>query len=115
MIGKNVTIRGELSGDNDVVIDGCFEGKVSLTKNFAVGKNGKVDADVSAQGVNIAGQFKGSLTASQRVEIDASATVVGNIAAPRLSISDGAFYKGTVEMTESTSGPSSHEPPVIEE
>ena len=68
MIGKNVTIRGELSGDNDVVIDGCFEGKVTLTKNFAVGKNGKVDADVSAQGVNIAGQFKGSLAASQRVE-----------------------------------------------
>jgi cytoskeletal protein CcmA (bactofilin family) len=102
MIGKTITIRGELSGDNDVVVDGRLEGKVNLTRSFAVGKNGSVEADVSALGVTLAGRFKGNIVANQRVAIDSSASVVGNITAPRLSISDGAYFKGAVEMEGSS-------------
>jgi len=98
MIGKTIIIRGELSGDHDVLIDGRFEGKVSLSKGFAVGRNGVIEADVSAQSVSVGGQFKGNIVAGQRVEIEATAQVTGNITAPRLSIADGAYFRGAVDM-----------------
>jgi cytoskeletal protein CcmA (bactofilin family) len=98
MIGKTITIRGELSGDHDVVVDGRLEGRINLTKSLTVGKNGTVDADVSAHTVSVAGRFTGNVSAEQRVEIDATASLTGNVTTPRLSIADGAFFKGSVDM-----------------
>ena len=102
MIGKSITIRGEVSGDHDLIVDGRLEGKVNVTKGFAVGKNGIVEADVRAHGVTVAGQFKGNIIAVQRVEIDGGAKVEGDLMAPRLSISDGAYFKGSVDMGKAT-------------
>ena len=98
MIGKTITIRGELSGDHDVVVDGRLEGRINLTKSLTGGKNGTVDADVNAHTVSVAGRFTGNVTAEQRVEIDGTASLAGNVTAPRLSIADGAYFKGSVDM-----------------
>ena len=99
MLGKTIRIRGELTGDEDVVLDGQVEGKIELTKSLTIGRNANVQADVQAANIAVSGKFQGNLMSSGRVEIESSATVIGNVTAPRISIADGAYYQGTVEMT----------------
>ena len=98
MIGKTIRIRGDITGDEDVLVDGHLEGRIELTKSLTIGRNGDVRADVQAASVAVGGKFHGTILASSRVEIDGSATVVANVTSPRISISDGAYFKGSVEM-----------------
>ena len=98
MIGKTIRIRGELTGDEDVMVDGHLEGRIELTKGLTLGRNADVKAEVQAASVAVGGKFQGNIEATGRVEIDGSATVVGNVASPRISIADGAYFRGNVEM-----------------
>lgn len=103
MIGKSIVIKGELSGNEDLTIEGTVEGKISLTDNSViVGADGRVTANVFARTITITGKVEGDVTATERIEITASGSVKGNLRAPRLVITDGAFFQGSVEMGKPT-------------
>ncbi len=97
-IGPKVTMRGELGGDEDLVFDGRFEGRVQVGSAFRVGPSGRIVADVSARVVVIAGRLEGDVAASERVEIEPSGSLEGNIRAPKIVIADGARFRGSVDM-----------------
>lgn len=100
-IGR-IMIRGELSGNEDLVLDGRVEGGVNLgDHHLTIGPNGDVRANVTAREVTIHGQVVGNVTASGRVEIGASGKLEGDLTAPRLVIHDGAWLSGQVSTTPS--------------
>jgi len=103
VIGRSVTIRGELSGKEDLYMDGTVEGTISLSgSRLTVGPNARVMADVNAQDVVVYGFVEGNIRASGRIELRESAVVKGDIAAERLSIEENATIKGRVELSEVT-------------
>src|SRR5881409_86715 len=98
-IGKSIVIRGELSGNEDLTIEGTVEGKIELKDhNLTVGSTGKIQAEVYAKAVNIQGEVQGNIRAEDRIEIATSGTVKGDLVAPRIIIADGARFKGSVDM-----------------
>src|ERR1700688_468275 len=98
-IGKSVIIKGELSGSEDLYVDGQVEGSIALKGNsLTVGPNGQVKASVDAKGVVIQGKLDGNIQASDRVELRKSAAVTGDITTQRISIEEGAFLKGKVDV-----------------
>jgi cytoskeletal protein CcmA (bactofilin family) len=101
VIGKGITVKGELFGEEDVKIEGRVEGKIRLTKNLLVGQTGVVEADVEAENINIGGTVTGNLMAQNRVEIVASGKMMGDIKAPRVVVAEGAHFKGNVDMDTS--------------
>jgi cytoskeletal protein CcmA (bactofilin family) len=98
-IGKSVVIKGELSGSEDLYVDGEVEGTIQLQgNNLVIGPNGHVHADVNAKGVIVQGKLEGNIRASDRVELRKSAVIVGDIVTQRIAIEDGAYFKGKVEI-----------------
>jgi cytoskeletal protein CcmA (bactofilin family) len=98
-IGKSVMIKGELSGSEDLYLDGQVEGNILLKgNNLTVGPNGQVKANVDAKGVIIQGKLEGNLHATDRVELRKSAIVNGDIATQRIAIEEGAYLKGKVDV-----------------
>jgi cytoskeletal protein CcmA (bactofilin family) len=98
-IGKSVFIKGELTGDEDLTIEGRVEGKIELKDhNLVIGPNGKINAEVNAKSVTIIGSVVGNISASEMVEIKTSGSVMGDIKSSRISIADGAHFKGSVDM-----------------
>jgi cytoskeletal protein CcmA (bactofilin family) len=98
-IGKSVMIKGELSGSEDLYLDGLVEGSIALKGNsLTVGPNGQVKASVDAKGVVVQGKLEGNIQASDRVDLRKSAIVTGDITAQRISIEEGAFLKGKVDI-----------------
>jgi cytoskeletal protein CcmA (bactofilin family) len=105
VIGKSVTIRGELTGNEDLYMDGVVEGTISLPDSrLTVGPNARVMADVQARDVVIYGYVEGNIRAAGRIELRESAVMTGDIAAERLSIEENATIKGRVELTEVPTG-----------
>jgi cytoskeletal protein CcmA (bactofilin family) len=101
-IGKSVVIKGELSGSEDLYVDGQVEGNISLKANsLTVGPNGQVKAGVEAKGVIVQGKLDGNIQAGERVELSRSAIVTGDITTQRTSIEEGAFLKGKVDIYRS--------------
>ena len=101
VIGKSVTIRGEVAGNEDLYMDGVVEGTIVLPESrLTVGPNARVMADVNAHEVVIFGLVEGNLRASGRIELRASAVVKGDIIAERLSIEENASMKGRVDLSE---------------
>ncbi len=99
LIGKSVVIKGELSGSEDLYLDGQVEGSIELRNHsLTVGPNGIVKANVTAKGVIVQGKLEGSINASDRVELRQSAVVTGDLATQRISIEEGAFLKGKVDV-----------------
>ncbi len=99
LIGKSVVIKGELSGSEDLYLDGQVEGSIELRDHsLTVGPNGVVKANVSAKGVIVQGKLEGSIIASDKVELRQSAVVTGDLATQRISIEEGAFLKGKVDV-----------------
>ncbi len=99
VIGKSVTIRGDLSGKEDLFMDGDIEGTINLHEStLTVGPNARVIAEIHARDVIVLGSVSGNLLATGRVELRQTATVQGDIAAARLSIEDNAMLKGRVEL-----------------
>jgi len=99
VIGRSIRINGDLSGDEDLRIEGDVSGTVEL-KNSAltIGKEGKVKAGVYAKSIAVDGETKGDLYATECVSVHANARVQGNIIAPRVSIVEGAHFRGSIEM-----------------
>src|ERR1700727_2394078 len=101
-IGKSVVIKGELSGSEDLYVDGQVEGSIALKGNsLTVGPNGQVKATVDAKGVVVQGKLEGNIQASDRVDLRKSAIVTGDISTQGISIEEGAYLKGKVEIHRS--------------
>jgi cytoskeletal protein CcmA (bactofilin family) len=112
VIGKSVVIRGELSGNEDLFIDGDVQGTVSLPESrLTVGPNAQVRADINAREVVVFGHLTGNVKATGRVELRQSALVKGDILAGRLSIEESAVLTGRVELKASAEVPKSSTTP----
>ena len=98
-IGKSVIIKGELSGSEDLTIEGHVEGRIDLKDNvLTIGPNGKIKAEVFAKAVVVLGEVIGNVTASEKVDIRDNGSVDGDIASPRVAIAEGAHFRGAVDM-----------------
>jgi cytoskeletal protein CcmA (bactofilin family) len=98
-IGKSVVIRGELSGSEDLFVDGEVEGSIELRGNsLTIGPNGRVRANVNARDIVVHGKVDGNLRATDRVDLKKSAIVTGDIVTQRIAVEDGAFFKGSVDI-----------------
>ena len=102
-IGKTILIKGEISGQEDVYVDGQIEGSVQLLGNsLTIGPNGKVHASVAAKNVTVGGSLEGNIQASERTEMRKSAVVNGDVQTRRIAIEEGAFFKGKLEILTET-------------
>lgn len=98
-IGKSVIIKGELSGSEDLTIEGHVEGRIELKENvLTIGPNGKIRAEVFAKSVIVLGEVVGNVTASEKVDIRDNGSVDGDITSPRVAIAEGAHFRGSVDM-----------------
>jgi cytoskeletal protein CcmA (bactofilin family) len=105
-IGKSVLIKGELSGSEDLTIEGQVEGKIELRQNvLTIGPNGRIKAQIFAKAVIIQGEVHGNITASERVDIRDNGSVEGDLAAPRVAIADGAHFRGGIDMQKAGAKP----------
>ncbi len=106
-IGKGLFIKGEISGSESLLVDGKVEGNVNLPGNrVTVGRNGQVAANITAREVVILGKVRGNVSATDRVDIRAEGALNGDVAAARISIEDGAFFKGGIDIKKPESGKS---------
>jgi cytoskeletal protein CcmA (bactofilin family) len=98
-IGKSVVIKGELSGSEDLYLDGEVEGSIELRDHsLTIGPNGHVRANINAKEVIVQGKVEGNITGTDRVELRKSAVQVGDIATQRVVIEDGAYFKGGIDI-----------------
>ena len=101
-IGKSITIKGDLSGNEDLVIEGTVEGKVELpSSQLTIGADGSVHAEVNAKSVVVIGRVTGNVNGTERVEIQATGQVEGDVCSPRLVVVEGAELNGSIHMTKS--------------
>jgi cytoskeletal protein CcmA (bactofilin family) len=106
-IGKGLFIKGEISGSESLLVDGKVEGSINLPGNrVTVGRNGQVAAHITAREVVILGKVRGNVSATDRVDIRAEGALNGDVAAARISIEDGAFFKGGIDIKKPDSGKS---------
>lgn len=98
-IGQSVQIKGELTGNEDLTIEGTVDGKIVVKDhNLTIGANGRITAEVHAKTVIVLGSVTGNVTADDKVEIAPTGTLHGDIRAPRVTIQDGAKFKGAIDM-----------------
>ena len=98
-IGKSVVIKGELSGSEDLYLDGEVEGTIELQKNaLTVGPNSRIRAHVNAREVIVHGKVDGNVRGTDRVELKRTAVLVGDIQTQRITIEDGAYFKGSIDI-----------------
>ncbi len=101
-IGKSLVIKGEVTGSESLYIDGRVEGSINLSGNrVTVGRNGIVNANVTAREIVVLGKVRGNLTASDRVDIRSDGSLTGDVVAARISIEDGAYFKGGIDIRKS--------------
>jgi len=105
-IGKSVVIKGELTGSEDLTIEGHVEGKIELRQNvLTIGPNGRIKAQVFAKSVIILGEVTGNVTASEKVDIRDNGSVDGDIIAPKVAIAEGAHFRGSIDMQRTGAKP----------
>jgi len=98
-IGRSVIVKGELSGSEDLYIDGQVEGTIELRgNNLTIGPHGQVKANVNAKDVVVQGKMEGNIQASERAELTKSAVAVGDIATQSIAIEEGAYFKGKIDV-----------------
>ncbi len=98
IIGQGITIEGEVTSEDEVVVGGIVRGKLSIEGQLTIESEGVVEADIGAQSVSIGGSVTGNVTASERVDLLAGGRLIGDVKAARLTIADGASFKGNVDM-----------------
>jgi cytoskeletal protein CcmA (bactofilin family) len=109
-IGKSLVIKGEVTGSESLYIDGRVEGSINLAGNrVTVGRNGVVAANINAREIVVLGKVRGNLTASDRVDIRSDGSLTGDVVAARISIEDGAFFKGGIDIRKAGQKPNSEE------
>ena len=100
-LGKSLVIKGEVSGSESLYIDGRVEGSINLPGNrVTVGRNGVVSANITAREIVILGKVRGNMNASDRFDIRSEGSLTGDIVAQRVSIEEGAFFKGAIEINK---------------
>src|SRR5436309_5541798 len=99
VIGPKIKIVGELSGDEDVLVEGQIEGEIRITRDLRVGAGGVVKAKVAAQSIIVSGEIVGDCEASGRVELQSTGKLTGNIRAPKIVIAEGAMFRGNSDMS----------------
>src|ERR1700716_1207915 len=109
-IGKSLVIKGEVTGSESLYIDGRVEGSINLSGNrVTVGRNGVVAANINAREIVVLGKVRGNLTASDRVDIRSDGSLTGDVVAARISIEDGAFFKGGIDIRKAGQKPNGEE------
>lgn len=99
MIGKTISIKGDITGEENLVIEGKVDGTVHLKNNdLTVGQSGQVNANLTANVVRIDGEVKGDIVGVEKVVITKTGRVQGNIVGPRVTLEDGAKFKGSIDM-----------------
>jgi cytoskeletal protein CcmA (bactofilin family) len=115
-IGKSLVIKGEVTGSESLYIDGRVEGSINLSGNrVTVGRNGVVAANINAREIVVLGKVRGNLTASDRVDIRSDGSLTGDVIAARISIEDGAYFKGGIDIRkggQTQSKPNGEEKPM---
>ena len=98
-IGSTIHIKGDVTGDEDLVIHGHVEGQINLKDhNVIIGKKGKVEANINAKQIVVEGELNGDLNGEEKVVIRETGNVLGNVVSPRVTLEDGAMFKGSIEM-----------------
>jgi cytoskeletal protein CcmA (bactofilin family) len=117
-IGKSLIVKGEVSGSESLYIDGKVEGAINLPGNrVTVGRNGQVAANITAREVVVLGKVRGNIQASDRVDIRSEGSLTGDVAAARISIEDGAYFKGGIDIRkpgDTKNGAAAAEPVLVE-
>ena len=114
-IGKSISIKGDLTGNEDMVIEGKVDGKVDLPNNqLTIGANGVVKAEVSAKAVIVVGKVSGNVQGTERVEIQATGCVEGDVTPPKLVVAEGAVLNGSIHMSSGSSAAARPKPEVRE-
>lgn len=104
-IGKSLVVKGEVSGSESLYIDGKVEGAINLPGNrVTVGRNGQVAANITAREVVVLGKVRGNINASDRVDIRSEGSLTGDVAAARIAIEDGAYFKGGIDIRKAGQG-----------
>jgi cytoskeletal protein CcmA (bactofilin family) len=112
MIGKTIQVKGTITGSENLVIEGTVDGTVDLPQNdLTVGESGQVTADLVAKVVKVDGQVTGDISGNEKVVISKSGKVKGNIVAPRVTLEDGAKFKGSIDMDPGENVPAAVESP----
>lgn len=102
-IGKSVVFKGDLSGSEDITIEGQIDGKIELRQSLVtIGPNARIKAQIFAKAVIVEGHVVGNITAGERIDIRDNGVVEGNLSSPRVSIADGARFRGTIDMQGSS-------------
>ncbi len=105
-IGKGLVIKGEISGSESLFIDGKVEGTINLPGNrVTVGRNGQVAANITSREIVVLGKVRGNITATDRVDIRSEGALTGDVTAARISIEDGAFFKGGIDIRKAETKP----------
>ena len=105
-LGKGLFIKGEITGTESLFIDGKIEGSITLPGNrVTVGRNGQVASTITAREIVILGKVRGNIAASDRVDIRAEGALTGDVTAARISIEDGAFFKGGIDIRKTDGKP----------
>ena len=114
-IGQSIIFKGELSGDEDLEIEGQVDGNVNLQNHqITVGANGRLKAEVQAKSIIVIGQVIGNLTATERIEIQATGVVEGDLRAPRLNVQEGAVLNGSIDMSAQSASTSEPKKPAAQ-
>ena len=100
VIGPQITVRGTLTGEENLLVEGRVEGGLSLSGHLVVAEGGVVSADIDVESIEVHGEVEGDIVASHSVTIERGATVRGNVRAPRVIIVDGASFRGRIDMGE---------------
>ena len=100
LIGASIEIKGNLSGTEDLYIEGRIDGKIELLKcSVSVGKSGRINADITGHTIVVMGEVNGDMYADEQIVLRQSSKVNGNLFAPRVTLEDGARFKGSIDMT----------------
>ena len=99
IIGEHISIEGSIRGEEDLQIEGSMKGNIELGKhNFRVGPSGRMDGEITARNVSVSGEFKGNIKSHEKVEVTREADFYGEIKAKSISVEDGAYIKGVIEL-----------------
>lgn len=105
IIGPSISIHGDVTGEEDLVVQGRVEGKIDLKQNnVTIGKDGRVKADIYGRRIEVEGEVRGNLFADEQIMVAQTGQVVGNITAPRVTLADGCRFKGSIDMEPKSSG-----------
>lgn len=99
MIGSGLVIRGELQGQEDLIIEGTVEGTITMEKNLTIEEGGKIKANIETETITVRGEVVGDLVARDKISVHRGARITGDMKAPRIEIEDGAYYKGNIIMS----------------